>query len=168
MFKLLFNALSGVTSTEKHRLHFFKRVTGSEAVDQLSSHSLEDFLCVTKLHLLVCTFLFFWLCPITVQIYNPGKNIGHKVKKSSKIGPDFKHFSSNFACFWQLLSKFNFWKEDWALGCMFTQIWHFSNISLFPKILSLKPFDNSWGNSCRKFVMLDIKYRFTCGYSDLC
>ena len=34
---------------------------------------------------------------------------------------------------------------------------------IFPKIVSLKLF----GNSCTKFVMLDIKYHFTCGDSDV-
>ena len=68
---------------------------------------------------------------------------------------------------WQLLSTFNFWKEDWALGCVSTLIWHFSNISQFPKILSLTSFSNSWGNSWIKFVMLDIKYRFPCGESEI-
>ena len=59
-----------------------------------------------------------------------------------------------------------FWKEYWALGCVSIRIWHFLT---FPKILSLKSFGNSWGNSCTKFVIiLDIKYRFDCGYSDLC
>ena len=67
----------------------------------------------------------------------------------------------------QLLSTFNFWKEDWALGCVSTLIWHFPNISQFRKILRLKWFGNWWGNSCTKFVMLDVKYRCTCGESDL-
>ena len=31
--------------------------------------------------------------------YNSGKNIWYKVKKSSKIGQDFKNLSSNIACF---------------------------------------------------------------------
>ena len=38
---------------------------------------------------------------------------------------------------WLLLPKFNSWKGDWALGCVLTQIWDFSIIFLFPKILSL-------------------------------
>ena len=38
---------------------------------------------------------------------------------------------------------------------------------IFPKILSLKLFGNSFGNSCTKFFMLDIKYHFTCGDSDV-
>ena len=69
--------------------------------------------------------------------------------------------------FWQLLSMCNFWKEDWALGCISTYFAHFSNISYFPKILSVKSFNNSWGNSRTKFIILDIKYCFTCGDSNL-
>ena len=37
--------------------------------------------------------------------YNPGKNIWHKVKKSSKIGQDFKSLSQNFACFLTAIVK---------------------------------------------------------------
>ena len=40
-----------------------------------------------------------------------------------------------------------------------TKIWDFANISLFPKILSLK----SFGNSYTKFAILGITFRFTCG-----
>ena len=36
---------------------------------------------------------------------------------------------------------------DWALGYVSTQIWDFSNISLFSKMLSLKWFGNSRENS---------------------
>ena len=60
---------------------------------------------------------------------NPGQNIWHKVKKSSKTRQDLKNLSSNLCVFWQLLSKFNFWKKDGTLGCVSTEIWHFSNIS---------------------------------------
>ena len=65
--------------------------------------------------------------------------------------------------FWLLLPKFNFWKGVWALGYVSTQIWDFPNISLFPKILSLKSFGNSWGNSYTKFAILDITFHFACG-----
>ena len=44
---------------------------------------------------------------------------------------------------WQLLPEFNFWKGDWVLGYVSTQNWDFPNITLFPKILSLKSFGNS-------------------------
>ena len=45
-------------------------------------------------------------------------------------------------CFWT--AKFNFLKGDWALGYVSNQISHFPNISLFPKILSLK---ESWSKT---------------------
>ena len=62
--------------------------------------------------------LLFWK-------YNPSQNIWRKLKKYSKIGWDFKNVISNFAYFLIVLSAFNFWKEDWALGCVSTHIWHF-------------------------------------------
>ena len=52
---------------------------------------------------------------------------------------------------------------DWALGYVCAQIWDFPNISLFPRILSLKLF----GNSYTKFALVDITFRFTCGSSGL-
>ena len=39
--------------------------------------------------------------------------------------------------FWLLLPGFNFWRGDWALGYVSSQIWDFPNMSLFPKILIL-------------------------------
>ena len=68
---------------------------------------------------------------------------------------------------WQLLSTVTLWKEHWALGCIFTHIFHFSNVSYFSKILTLKSFSNLWGNWCTEFVKLDVKYFFTCGDSNL-
>ena len=50
------------------------------------------------------------------------------------FGPHFMHIS-------------NFWSGGWELGYFSTQIWNFPNISLFPTIVSLKSFGNSWGNS---------------------
>ena len=52
---------------------------------------------------------------------NPGQSISHKVKKSSKIGQDFTNLLSDFV-FFDSDCQFNFWKEDWALGCVSTQI----------------------------------------------
>ena len=65
------------------------------------------------------------------------------------------------------MPKFNFWKGDWALGYSSILIWDFSNSPAFPKILSLKSFGNSWGNSYTNFIILDIKFRFTCAKWDL-
>ena len=39
---------------------------------------------------------------------NPGQNIWHKVKKSSKIGQDLKNLLSNFACFLAPIVKASF------------------------------------------------------------
>ena len=94
--------------------------------------------------------------------YNPGQNIWNKIDKSSKTGQDKKSLTPLSRVFWLLLPKFNFWKGDWALGYVSTQIWDFPNIFLFPKILSLKSFGNSWGSSYTKFAILDITFRFTC------
>ena len=65
--------------------------------------------------------------------------------------------------FWLLLSKSHFLKRKWAIGFVSTLIWDFLKISQFPKILSLKSFGNPWGN----FAILNIKFCFTCGESDL-
>ena len=90
--------------------------------------------------------------------YSPGRGIWRGVGECCEIGGGFRNVISNFAWFWQLLSMFNFWKGDWVLGSVSTHIWHFSNTSQFLK---------SFGNSCTWLVMLDIKYRFTCGDSEL-
>ena len=66
-----------------------------------------------------------------------------------------------------LLPKPNFFKGDWALGCVSTQIWEFSNIYELPKILGLNSFGILWGNSYSKLAILDIKFHFTCVESDL-
>ena len=90
-----------------------------------------------------------------------------------------KHFQSIqkiLSCdktpFWYLRFSFflsySFMKAIYSLR---QNIWHrvkkYSKIGQFPKILSLKSFDNSLGNSCTKLVMLKIKCRFTCGDSEL-
>ena len=69
--------------------------------------------------------------------------------------------------FWLVLQKFNFWEEDWTLGSISTHIWDFSNISQFSKILWLKALGIWWGDSYNMFIVLDIKFHFTCGESDL-
>ena len=70
--------------------------------------------------------------------------------------------------FWLLLSKLNFLKRDWVPGFVSTQIWDFSNISLFPRILSPKSFANSFGNLYTRFAILDIKFGFTCFIKKYC
>ena len=55
----------------------------------------------------------------------------------------FPFFKSLFLA----LAKFLFWKEDWKLGCNYMKFWDSSNISWFPKILSLKSLGNLWVHS---------------------
>ena len=98
--------------------------------------------------------------------YNPGQNIWNKVEKSSKTGQEM--FDIYFCIFFDCYCQSVISGGDWALGCDFIQIWDFPNISLFPKMLSLKLSGNSWGNSYTKFTILDIKFHFTCGESDVC
>ena len=51
----------------------------------------------------------------------------------------------------------------WALGNNSMRFWDFSDISCFPKILSLKLFGNSTGYSYIPCLLLIITLRFTCG-----
>ena len=104
----------------------------------------------------------FWIpkaaCP---RSCNPQQNIWNKLEGSRKTGQDEKSLLSICACFLTAIDKFNFWKGDWALGYVSTQIWDFPNISLFPKIL--KSFGNSWGNLYKWFPIIGITFLFTCG-----
>ena len=95
--------------------------------------------------------------------YNPGRVIWVRVERSSEAGRVKGSFISTFAYFFLILPKFRFWSGGWALGYVSTRIWDFPNISLFPMILSLKSFGNSWGNSYTNFAILDTTFRFTCG-----
>ena len=66
-----------------------------------------------------------------------------------------------------LLPMLNFRKGDCSLRYVSTQVWHFFIISSFPKILSLKFLEYSWGNPYTKFAILNITFHFTRGWSDL-
>ena len=79
-------------------------------------------------------YAYMFSCP---SAYNPGQSIWNKIEKSSKTGQDKKSLISTFTCFWTAITKFIFWRRDWALGSVSTQISDFSSISLFPKILNL-------------------------------
>ena len=71
------------------------------------------------------------------------QNNWNKVKKDSKTEKGYRTVITKFACFLQLLSAFNSCKKHWVLSCVSTHIWHFSNISYFLTILSLKSFRKS-------------------------
>ena len=82
------------------------------------------------------------------------KTFGSKQRKSVKLDRSRKVWYLLLCVFRLLLPKFNFWKGDWTLGYVSTQIWDFPNISLFPKILSLKSLSNSWDNSYAKLCYM--------------
>ena len=50
------------------------------------------------------------------------QDIWNRVGEASKTGHGKKGLISTFACFLTATAKFNFWKEDWALGYVSTQI----------------------------------------------
>ena len=60
------------------------------------------------------------------------------VKQRSTRKVQFLFFSS----FLLVLTKYSFWEEDWALGYNSMKFGDFSDISKFPKILSLRSFGN--------------------------
>ena len=100
---------------------------------------------------------------------NPGQNIWNEIQKSSKTEKVKTFWYTLIYCcvvVGLVLPTFNFWKGDWALGYVSTQLWDFTDISLFPKILTLKSFGNSWGNSYTKFAILANMFPFTCGQLD--
>lgn len=50
-----------------------------------------------------------------------------------------------------------------ALASVSTQFWDFFFISYFPKVIILEPFGNAWSSSYAEFIIIYIKFRFTCG-----
>ena len=75
-----------------------------------------------------------------------------------------KSLISIFKGFFASIGKmFFFGGGDWVLGYNSMEWGDFPDISEFPKIPSLKSFDNSWGNSNIPFLLLIITHRFTCG-----
>ena len=75
-----------------------------------------------------------------------------KSRQEKKVWYLFLHV---FNCYCQSLIS---WRETCVQGYVSTWIEFFL---VLPKILSLKLFGNSWGNSCTKFAILDIKFRFS-------
>ena len=61
--------------------------------------------------------------------------------------------------FWLVLPKLIFWKGDLTLGYVSIQTFDFFT---FPNFLSLKSFENSWGNLYSKIFILAIKLLIYC------
>ena len=76
------------------------------------------------------------------------------------------------------IGKIDFWEgDDWALPCVSWIFLSFHNslrslVFFFflcghlPSQRRIRPFDNSWRKSYVKFIIVDIKTRFTCGESN--
>ena len=88
------------------------------------------------------------------------QNIWNKIEKFRNIGHEEKGFISIYTWLLTAAAKVKF--LEGGLAFVSSQIWDFSNISWFPKM-----WGNEWGNSSAKFAVLDIKFRFTSGESDL-
>ena len=85
------------------------------------------------------------------------------LKNQAKLNNSIKYWHLLSRNFWCLLPKSIFCSESKKLGSAHINFCVFTNISKFPKILSLKSFGNSSGNPYTMFVKLDIKSHFTCG-----
>ena len=78
-----------------------------------------------------------WELQEFVSTDNPMQNKFLKIKKSSKVGQNWKTLISASACFFSITPKIYLCGRVWALGCVPMQVWDFPNVSLFPKILCL-------------------------------
>ena len=88
--------------------------------------------------------------------HNSGQNIEIKIEKVSNIGHKKKNLLSAFACFLTAIAYV--WLFEGRLS---------TRLSLHPNLRFFKyfliSFGTSWGNSYTKFVIPDVKFRFTCG-----
>ena len=89
--------------------------------------------------------------------YNPGQNMRQIVRKLN-VDETRKIWYSILPKFWPLVPKIHFCWGDWTLVCSPRD---FKIFLLFPTILSLKSFSNSWGNLYKNLIILEIKSRFT-------
>ena len=76
-------------------------------------------------------------------------------------------YSWFFAFFYRKTWKFGFWVDGSVLAIKSKHFRDFLEISWFPKILILKEFNNSWGNSYIHFLVKIIQLPFTCGEEKL-
>ena len=124
---------------------------------------------VAEKDVLIISFLVVYMKKDIVPILNENflfaimcKIFWEKIKKSSKVRQDRKLWYMFLNTFWAQVSKIYLSREDGTPDCVLMQFWDFSNIFLFPKILSLKLFGNTWGNLYRSFV-LNIMFHFAYG-----
>ena len=95
--------------------------------------------------------------------YNYSKDIWDKLWFSCEIALSGKVQYLFFSSFWLVLEHIWFWRQDWAPVYYSNTFPDFPDFSLFPKIVSLKSFSNSRGNSYTPCLLLIIAFYFTCG-----
>ena len=83
--------------------------------------------------------------------------------KSDKRKKNDKKWYLFLRTVWALVPKMYFCRGDWAKDWVPMNFFNFPDISLLCKILSLNSFGNRWAKSYIEFVLLDMKFRFTCG-----
>ena len=91
------------------------------------------------------------------------QNIWNKINKFSKFGQTKKVWYLFLRVLLIAIAGSNLRKVHSSVS---TQIWDSSNISKSHKILSFNMIGKSWDKSYTKFIIVDIKFRFTCGESD--
>ena len=99
---------------------------------------------------------------IVRKIFETNSSFRVKLRATGKVYFIF------FKSFLLVLTKSLFRLEDWTLGYHSTKLRHFLDISFFPKILSLKSFSNSWGNSDISCLQVIFVQRFTCTLYEIC
>ena len=72
-------------------------------------------------------------------------------------------FNFSFSVVWLVMKNLSLWRQGWALVYHSSKFWDFPGFCLFPKIQSLKSFNNSSGNSDTPCLLLIIALCFTCG-----
>ena len=84
----------------------------------------------------------FWLVEQCLEgcSHVSGFRVGLRPAGGAISGVQFL-FSSGF---WLLVRRFLFWRWDWTLVYNSSKYWDLSDFPYFPKILSLRSFDNSY------------------------
>ena len=85
---------------------------------------------------------------------NLGQRVVDKLPKLSKTDYSMGCFTADFCEILPKTSKFGFWVVGWIIVIKSNHFRDFLVISWFPKILSPKLFDSSWGSSYIYFLVL--------------
>ena len=70
-------------------------------------------------------------------------------------------------CVWTAITKYYIWRDEWILACVSHPIFRLPFYFQISSDLSVRQFYKLCGNSFTKFIILDIRFRFTCGKLNL-